>query len=766
MRTTGLSYAWFAAFLFLVGATVVGCGESGDEAPTDKTSAKSTKSEPPPTYLPGMPFAITKMAVKKIGISGPAVFSPSGDDVLTASYGQSVLWDAKKGLVRRTFKTKGFTVKSVAFSPNGRLVLCGGARTKGQPSTSPTSRPAKGAKRETVGEATLWNLGSTEAAQTFTGHGKGVSRAIFSPDGRQVLTGADDGTVALWDLKTSKRTRTLKVARKEVDAVAFSPDGRRIVTGRYAGSFTEKRPGPGGAIVWDLASGKALQTLRGHMGAVYSVAFSPDGTRVLTGSWDHLAILWDVKTGRQLRRFGHSGWVVSVAFSPNGRRVLTSTMVAYGSSPGAAFLRDAATGALVRTFKGHTSAVQSAAFSADGRRIVTACEWDSAAIVWDAVEREPDAAALAKKNKELAELRKEDADNFAAGHGLHKFLGHASTVTGAAFGPDAKTVVTASRDGTAVLWNRETGERLRTFEGHTNWINAVAYSTDGRRILTGSDDKTAILWDADSGKQIHVLKWHEAPVHSVAFSPDGKSVLTGSVGRSGMAALWDAQTGQQKRAFTLPDTSPRIRPMDLHENVLSVSFSPDGKLALIAGALQNAGGVAVLWDVQTGKNGQIFTGHTSGVTSALVTRDGAHVMTGSRDGLAILWDLKTGKKLAEFDHSKVVQKEFDKFSKPLKKGQFMIRGGRTAVNTIALSPDGKCLLTAGKKLRGRPCLAVLWNVQTRKPVRILKTHMGDIASSAFSADGTRALTGAADDLAIIWDVSKATATSDGQELER
>ena len=215
MRTTGLSYAWFAAFLFLVGATVVGCGESGDEAPTDKTSAKSTKSEPPPTYLPGMPFAITKMAVKKIGISGPAVFSPSGDDVLTASYGQSVLWDAKKGLVRRTFKTKGFTVKSVAFSPNGRLVLCGGARTKGQPSTSPTSRPAKGAKRETVGEATLWNLGSTEAAQTFTGHGKGVSRAIFSPDGRQVLTGADDGTVALWDLKTSKRTRTLKVARKD-----------------------------------------------------------------------------------------------------------------------------------------------------------------------------------------------------------------------------------------------------------------------------------------------------------------------------------------------------------------------------------------------------------------------------------------------------------------------------------------------------------------------------------------------------------------------
>ncbi|MEJ5340212.1 MAG: protein kinase [Thermogutta sp.] len=337
-------------------------------------------------------------------------------------------------------------------------------------------------------------------------------------------------------------------------------------------------------------------------GYVTSVAFSPNGRQVLTGSRDNTARLWDAATGKELRRFeGHTEAVLSVAVSPDGRQVLT------GSADKTARLWDAATGKELRRFEGHTEAVLSVAFSPDGRQVLTGSD-DNTARLWDA----------------------------ATGKELRRFEGHTDWVTSVAFSPDGRQVLTGSRDNTARLWDAATGEELRRFEGHILPVLSVAFSPDGRQVLTGSD--TARLWDAATGKELRRFEGHTDWVTSVAFSPDGRQVLTGS--RDNTARLWDAATGKELRRF------------EGHTDaVWPVAFSPDGRQVL-TGAGHFVGvapdNTARLWDVTTGHELRRFEGHTDMVSSVAFRPDGRQILTGSQDGTARLWDVATGRELCRF----------------------------------------------------------------------------------------------------------------------
>ena len=203
----------------------------------------------------------------------------------------------------------------------------------------------------------------------------------------------------MWDAKTGAELLTLKGHTGGVDSASFSPDGSRIVTGesgpdgegvgredrgrdsspsrgtrarviRRRSARTARGSSPASddktAKVWDAKTGAEILTLKGHTGCVTSASFSPDGTRIVTGSWDKTAKVWDAKTGAELLTLkGHTGIVDSASFSPDGSRIVT------GSWDKTAKVWDAKTGAEVLTLKGHTGTSCSASFSPDGTRIVT-----------------------------------------------------------------------------------------------------------------------------------------------------------------------------------------------------------------------------------------------------------------------------------------------------------------------------------------------------------------------------------------------------------
>ncbi|MDP2787072.1 MAG: caspase family protein [Pseudomonadota bacterium] len=281
----------------------------------------------------------------------------------------------------------------------------------------------------------------------------------------------------VWGYGQANKAITWKHERV-IYAVAFSPDGSRVLTGSVDKT----------AVLRDAQIGNALRTWK-LGGYVMAVAFSPDGRRVLTGSWDKTAVLWDVQTGDSLHTWQHGDRVVAVAFSPDGRRVLT------GSWDKTAVLWDVQTGETLHTWK-HEGHVHAVAFSPDGHRVLTGSS-DNTAVLRDT----------------------------QSGETLHTWK-HGDAVNAVAFSPDGRRVLTGSDDKTAVVRDVLTGKILRTWR-HGDSIRAVAFSPDDRWVLTGSSDNTAVLRDAQSGETLHTWK-HGDAVNAVAFSPDGRRALTGS----------------------------------------------------------------------------------------------------------------------------------------------------------------------------------------------------------------------------------------------
>ena len=351
-----------------------------------------------------------------------------------------------------------------------------------------------------------------------------------------------------------------------VSHAAFSPDGARIVTASWDGT----------ARLWSAETGTLLHSLVGHTEGVRHAAFSPDGARIVTASWDDTARLWSAATGTLLHTLeGHAADISHAAFSPDGARIVTASWDAR--------LWSAETGALLHTLEGHTEGVSHAAFSPDGARIVTA-SWDGTARLWSA----------------------------ETGTLLHALVGHTEGVSHAAFSPDGARIVTASWDGTARLWSAETGTLLHALVGHTIAVSGAVFSPDGARIVTTSLNGSTRLWSVETGALLHTLVGHTAGRANAAFSPDGARIVTASRD----ARLWSAETGALLHTL-----------VGHTGGVSHAAFSPDGARIVTA----SRDGTARLWSVETEALLHTLEGHTKPVSLAAFSPDGAphrHRLTG------------------------------------------------------------------------------------------------------------------------------------------
>jgi WD40 repeat protein/class 3 adenylate cyclase len=224
-----------------------------------------------------------------------AGFSPDGRYVLTGSLDNTVrLWETQTGKEIRQFTTHTVWIDSVAFSPDGKYVAASGG-----------------------GGAQIWNAETGQELRRFDSDGPDFSfaRVSFSPDGRYLVTAdLSNGTTQLWNLSTGELLHQFTGNTDSVTSAIFSPDGKSVLTASVDGF----------AMLWDIETREEVRQFTGHTEGIYTAIFSPDGRYVATASLDSTARLWDVETGQELRRFiGHTAAVENVAFSPNGNYLVT-----------------------------------------------------------------------------------------------------------------------------------------------------------------------------------------------------------------------------------------------------------------------------------------------------------------------------------------------------------------------------------------------------------------------------------------------------------
>jgi WD40 repeat protein/serine/threonine protein kinase len=513
-----------------------------------------------------------------------------------------------------------------------------------------------------------------------------LDAVAFSADGTKFATGGWDHAARIWETATGKPLATLKHDGLYVHAVAFSPDGRFLATG----GNDPRAP----LRLWDAATGKPVAAggFAGHTDAVVSVAFSRDGKRLLSASFDKTARLWDVESGKELKSFlGHSWWVWSAAFSPDEERVVTA------SQDGSAIIWRTETGARIAQFLEHRGPLYSAAFSPEGDRVVTG-GYDKRVLVWRPADVRP------FDFRKLAEGGARESVPHRA------FEGHGAPVRSVSFSRDGALIVSGSHDNTVRVWDSASGRTVRTFRGHDSWVRSCAFSPDGRTVVSASHDHRATLWNITNYEEVRVLSGkildgHKDAVLSASFNRDGNTIVTASRDRS--AKTWDFVTGNEVKSFE-----------EGHAFLASNAvFFPGGRQVLTS-AVDNT---TRFWDVTSGTQ-MARLDHTGRAAALALSADGTRILTGSDDKTAKLWDAEN-KKLIK-----------------------ALTGHKHEVTAVAFSPDGRWLFTGDSAGRG-----ILWDAKSLEDTHHLTSHTGKITAAAFLPDSSRLLTASNDKTVAQWD---------------
>jgi WD40 repeat protein len=574
-------------------------------------------------------------------------YSPDGRVVVSGSADRSVkLWDLEAGRDLWTLPEHEGPVRSVAWSPDGRRVVSGSADYS----------------------VKLWDVGTGEELASLTGHSAVVNSVAWSPDGRFVVSGSADRTVKVWDVESGRNERTMAGHSLWVNAVCCSPDGLRIASASRDGTVK----------LWDAATGGLLRTLQGHRGEVFALRFSPDGRFVASAAADSAVILWDAWSGRVTRIFrGHEGAAQTLAYSPDGRHIASASSVdstirlwdvetgeqlrsfgipgveslsyspdgghiAFGSMDNTVRVREAETGAEILSLAGRSSWVRSLAYSPDGRHIAMGST-DRTVQVWEAgtgreifalaghtatvrsVAYSPDGRRIVSGAADSS-VRVWDA---AGGRELYTLWGHTSVVRAVSYDPGGRFIVSGSSDGSVRVWDAGTGEELWTFEGHGAEVHSLAWSPDGFTIASGSSDRTVRLWNV-GGAPPRTLRGHAGAVVSLAYSSNGARLVSGSA--DGTVKLWDPAGGRELESFS--GYSTRIKS--------GLAWSPTGMV--FAAAMED--NTIALLDSEGGRQPRILRGHTGEVYALAWDPDGQRLASASLDGTTRIWDLVTGRELA------------------------------------------------------------------------------------------------------------------------
>ena len=677
-------------------------------------------------------WELPKEAKARLGKGGINViqFSPDGTKLAVGSNIGIWLYDVETGKELSLFAG---ICQSLAFSPDGRFLVNGG-----------------GLYRTT--EIQVWD--------TTTGHKVALvdapasaSALRFSADGKRLISLSSWGdTISRLDIETEQgiienlEERQFDSGTRYTETHALTYD--KIAIGSIEGKIQ----------LWNTITGEKLSSLRGHadlpdqpLGApsrlpplnrkqVLALAFSPDGTRLASGSQDTTVQLWDTTSDNEptvLQK--HTGWPNVLAFSPDGK------MLASGSTDKTVQLWNTDTGELLVTLTGHLNGINALAFSPDGDTLVSGST-DGTVRFWNTENGDPLYIPI---------------------------TGHTETVKAVAFSNGGSTLASVAFNGTITFWDVKTSKKSNSqVTGHRDWFTTLAFSPDGTKLASVGAEGDVIfgvisswqpdplirLTEASTGHEIATLMDRMNPSH-LTFSPDGKTVAFGGFGK---IRLWNTETGisldipllDQNEGHKLPDHDhgngalvipPGMRPHQI-PSISALAFSPDGT-RLVSATME---GKIQMWDAEIGieltslveqdPDGAKHEVKDGGMTVTTSYKDPIFVLAFSPNGKLLaagsqkqirLWNMGTGnwgKGITSIDNRK--------------EGREVFHGAKALV----FSPDNTTLINGDGNGRLQ-----LWDITTGDELITLNGHMEGVETLHFSPDGNTLVSAAQDGTILLWD---------------
>ncbi len=629
----------------------------------------------------------------------------------------------------RKFRHNG-PVTSAEFSPDGKLVATASAD-------------------QTVG---IWESISGNVVGLFN-HSNEVSQAIFSPGGTRLATLAHTESVArIWNIADQSIEKTLTFYEEStglgISRIIFSPDGKRIA----AGAFDEVK-------VFDVVTGSPVAKLKHEKGINKSFVFSPDGSQLLTTSWDKTAVVWDIGSETKVASFVHEDKVTYAVFSPSGENIVSV-------SGKKAILWNVASEKMIESFK-HDHEIENASFSANGRLLVTHGTSFPAnyAVVWDMVNqtrigdfeqgiRSPGDFFSSSGEQLLTVVGKEvRVSNIYDKTIPISILEHTDFIEDARFSADGRFVITASGE-TATVWSLE----KRTDSGVLQHLAEVVYSqvcSDGRLVVTASKDKKASVWELASGRQLFSAA-HENEYRAPDFSPDCTKVMTSPA--ENVVVVWNIAGSTEDSVFKA------------ETNIIDAWFSPDGaRVASTTWNWDDHTGKVIIFDILTGSEVMSLDGKNE-VANLVRSGDGTHALTTEVfNGDVVVWNLASGSTVATFESDQNVSSRVLSWDGKL---QLIVSGSKATIwnnktgTEIARIESAKPIFRSEFSPDGSKVLTVLfdealvWASESGKRLATLRHESAGtfgsgeaISFATFSPDSSQIVTTSSDDIGVLWDIN-------------
>jgi len=551
----------------------------------------------------------------------------------------------------------------------------------------------------------MYSTSSWEPIQTLISQGKRVPSIAYSPQGNLIASGSWDCTVRIWDVEAETFTHALCGHSGNIMGVAFSPRGDTVAS---ASSDNTVR-------LWDVRSGDCRLILIGHTKSVLGVVYSPKVDRIASGSEDRTVRLWDVEGEECLHIMrGHRGSVRRVVYSPQGDRVASA------SEDGTVRVWDVDTGDCCRVLIGHEANVNAVAYSPQGDIIASGGE-DKTVRVWDAETGSPRQILRGHYSAVSCVMFSPRGDRIACGSAntvrlwdvgsgeARQFAtNHRRGVLGVKYSPRGDQIASCSQDKSIRLSDAKTGVCHRVLAGHTDWVRSIAYSPSGNLIASGSNDGTVRLWDMETGACHQIFDGRRNYcVVVVAYSPRGNQIASGE--NRGPLRLWDLTAGTCHFAL-----------IGHTEGVTSIMYSPDGNQI----ASSSTDRTVRLWNAETGISLHVLSGHANQVASIAYSPLGGLLVSGSDDSTMLVWDVETG--------------ECRQISK----------GHTEGIVVVVYSPHGDRVASGSEDGSVR-----IWDMGAGECLHNLAGHTGGVTSVAYSSRGDRVVSGSSDKTVRLWDAT-------------